>query len=211
MIRKCVFLIIILFNDKIFKLIYHSKDIVFGKFWWLDGGKADVYTFNFLRTLFYLLITHNLPENCVFWSFSFMLNNAKFYQLKYFFSFNSHVLYLYCHNTIRDSNKAFHKCILGWFFLLNVFKVYPVHWAPLICDISDELRAVIHSYLLGFTLFINQVVKHPNYSVTGQWKINLYMKGLSVKIINDIKCSKTSLLLSCPVPYTRCKHLKPKV
>ena len=44
--------------------------------------------------------------------------------------------------------KTFNERILGWFSRLDVGKVYSMGLAPLLCDLSYKLRAIIYPYPL---------------------------------------------------------------
>ena len=99
------------------------------------------------------------------------------------------------HPTPIASVEPFHEGILGRFPGLDIFELDPVHLAPIIGYMGNEFRAIVHSYLLWFPLFIDKMVKYPDNAVTGQGKVNFYMKCFPVKIVDDVEGPETFFVL----------------
>ena len=89
----------------------------------------------------------------------------------------------------------FYESILDRYPGLDIFKLNPVHLAPINGYMGNEFRTIVLSYHLWLPLFIGEVVEYADNAVAGQGKVNFYMKSFTVKIVDDVEGPETSFVL----------------
>src|SRR4051812_27651659 len=66
------------------------------------------------------------------------------------------------HTLPVSSIEAFYKGILCRLTRLNILELNFIHFAPLLCYLSYELRSVVHAYFLRLAIAPYQMSQYPN-------------------------------------------------
>ena len=80
--------------------------------------------------------------------------------------------------------KRFYGCVVRRLARATEVQFYPIQIGPLIKDLADKLRAVIHPYGFRQIPRFSNTLQHLNHSVAAQAKIHLYRQALTGKVID---------------------------
>lgn len=88
--------------------------------------------------------------------------------------------------------KTLDQGILSGFTGLNVLECDAVDLAPLLSQLGDKFWSIIHSDARWFSVFVDQMVEHPDDPAAFEAIIRLDVENFPVEIIDDIERAKFS-------------------
>lgn len=96
------------------------------------------------------------------------------------------------HGFAISSVESFDEAVLHWFSLLDKFQFDTVFFCPFGNRNAGEFRSVVKSQAQQKSTPFGDLIENSDDSSRSQTQINLDLQSLSIKIIDQIECPKSS-------------------